>query len=250
MSVRRSAFARPLVYQPPGAHEPVRLLAVRAMLALVRQMPRAWSESSGFLSSFRRRLELAELWRTDLLAFRVQRARQMGARVGEKCRLYSLNIASEAELVEIGDNVIVSGDVTFVTHDGAIFTAIDKFPGVNGHYGRIKIGNGCFLGIRAIIMPGIELGDNCIVAAGAVVTDSFAANSVIAGNPATYVCPTSMYLELKRHSPATVFDSAHPFPMKLPPELLAAHMADVPLKLPRRRDGGTKSPRTAVRAVP
>ena len=178
---------------------------------------------------------MAELWRTNVLEYRVERARRMGMRVGDGCRLYSLQVAAEAELVELGNNVIVSGEVMFVTHDGAIFTALEQFPNANGHYGRIRIGDGCFLGMRAIVMPGVELGPNCIVAAGAVVMDSFPANSVIAGNPAAYVAPTAMYLKLKQHSDATVYDERYAFPNKLPAEELVARMADVPFKAPRRR---------------
>jgi acetyltransferase-like isoleucine patch superfamily enzyme len=248
VSTRRSPFARPLVHQPPGAHQPVRLWAIRALRAIVDCLPPTW-RSSGRVAAFADRLEIAELWRADIMAWRVQRGRQMGMKIGTGCRFYSLNIAAEAELVEIGNGVIVSGDVMFVTHDGAVFTALERFPNVNCHYGRIRVGNDCFLGIRAIIMPGVELGHNCVVAAGAVVMDSFAPNSVIAGNPAKYVCPTSIYLELKRHSPGTVYDAEHPFPLKLPAELLVPLMAEVPFKTPRPRDTSVTAPRAPKRAM-
>ena len=249
MSRRRSAFAKPLVHQPPGAHQPLRLCVIRGARAVIERLPPTW-RSNGRLATLADRLKTAELWRTDIMAWRVHRGRQMGMKIGSGCRMYSLNIASEAELIEIGDNVIVSGEVMFVTHDGAIFTAIGRFPDVNGHYGRIRIGSGCFIGIRAIIMPGVALGDNCIVAAGAVVIDSFAGNAVIAGNPATYVCPTSMYMELKRHSPATMYDAEHPFPFKLPPDLLRSRMAEVPFRIPRRRAADAPAPHAAMRAAP
>jgi acetyltransferase-like isoleucine patch superfamily enzyme len=253
VSDRRSAFAKPLVHQPPEVYQPVRLLMIRVLRALLGLYPGSWISKGSTLGSLRLRLEMGELRRTDLLAYRVQRARQMGMKVGEGCRIYSLQVASEAELVELGDNVIVSGEVIFVTHDGAIFTVLERFPNVNGHYGRIRVGSNCFLGMRAILMPGVELGDNCVVAAGAVVMDSFPSNSVIAGNPATFVCPTSIYLELKRHSPATIYDSANRFPLKMPPHLLAARMAEVPFKIPRRREYGRQpqaSPRENGTAAP
>jgi acetyltransferase-like isoleucine patch superfamily enzyme len=236
LTSHRSAFAEPLIHQPPGAYQPWRLILIRGLRAIMRLFGKPSTGDGGALSSFARRLEMGELWRTDVLAYRVERARQMGMKVGKGCRLYSIQVASEGELVELGDNVIVSGEVTFVTHDGAIFTALAGFPDVNGHYGRIRIGDGCFIGMRAIIMPGVELGENCIVAAGAVVMDSFPPKSVIAGNPATFVCSTSMYLELKRHDPATMYDRIYPFPLKIPPEELAARMADVPFKPVRRRE--------------
>src|SRR5258705_11963002 len=112
------------------------------------------------------------------------------------------------------------------------------------------MGGDCFIGRRAPIMPGGERGDRCVVAAGAVVMDSFPANSVIAGNPATYVCPTTMYMELKRHSPATMYDAAYGFPLKMPPELLAVRMADVPFKAPRRRASDVGSQRAPGEPAP
>jgi len=48
----------------------------------------------------------------------------------------------------------------------------------------IKIGKNCWLGANSVILPGVELGDNVIVAAGAVVTKSFSNNLVIGGVPA------------------------------------------------------------------
>jgi acetyltransferase-like isoleucine patch superfamily enzyme len=50
--------------------------------------------------------------------------------------------------------------------------------------GHVKIGNGCWVGAKAIILKDVELGDNCVVGAGAVVTKSFPAGSLIAGVPA------------------------------------------------------------------
>ena len=245
MSGILSAFDKPRVHQPPEMYQPFRLFVIRVLRRLLGLLPQSWIEKGSGLAAFSTRLKMGDLRRTDGLAYRVERARQMGMKVGEGCRLYSLHVTSEGELVELGDNVIVSGEVMFITHDGSVYTAREKFPDVNGHYGRIRIGSNCFIGMRATIMPGVELGDRCVVAAGAVVMDSFPANSVIAGNPATYVCPTTMYMELKRHSPATMYDAAYAFPLKMPPELLAARMADVPFKAPRRRASEVGSQRAA-----
>ncbi|MDD3040470.1 DapH/DapD/GlmU-related protein [Bacteroides sp.] len=48
----------------------------------------------------------------------------------------------------------------------------------------IVIGNDCWIGTRVIILPGVEIGDYSIVAAGAVVTKSFPPYSIIGGVPA------------------------------------------------------------------
>ena len=51
----------------------------------------------------------------------------------------------------------------------------------------IKIGRGCFIGTRSIILKGVTLGDRVIIGAGSVVTKDIPAYSIAAGNPARIV---------------------------------------------------------------
>jgi acetyltransferase-like isoleucine patch superfamily enzyme len=51
----------------------------------------------------------------------------------------------------------------------------------------IIIGDGCWIGAGAKIVDGVKLGSNCIVAAGAVVTKSFDAFSIVGGSPARLI---------------------------------------------------------------
>jgi acetyltransferase-like isoleucine patch superfamily enzyme len=51
----------------------------------------------------------------------------------------------------------------------------------------IKIGNNCWVGSKATILDGVQIGDGCVIAAGAVVTKSFPNNSIIAGVPAKII---------------------------------------------------------------
>ncbi|EII3003567.1 sugar O-acetyltransferase [Vibrio cholerae] len=84
--------------------------------------------------------------------------------------------------VRIGDNCFIAPQV-------GIYTAthpIDPIQRNNGlEFGKpIRIGNNCWIGGHATINPGVTLGDNVVVASGAVVTKSFGSNVVIGGNPA------------------------------------------------------------------
>ena len=52
---------------------------------------------------------------------------------------------------------------------------------------KIKIGNNVWIGWGAIILKGVNIGENSIIAAGAVVVDDIPANSIAAGSPAIVV---------------------------------------------------------------
>lgn len=113
----------------------------------------------------------------------VRVTRWMGVSVGSGCRIYTGNFGSEPWLIEIGDRVTVTGGVSFITHDGATWLARDE-RGRRYHYARIRVGSDVFIGLNAIIMPGVDIGDRVIVGAGSVVTRSVPPGVVIGGNPA------------------------------------------------------------------
>lgn len=112
--------------------------------------------------------------------------RRIGVRIGRDCRILSSNFGTEPFLISIGDRVTVSFDVTFLTHDGASWLIRDA-RGRRYIYRRLKIGSDCFIGAGAILMPGVEIGDRVIVAAGAVVTKSVPSGSIVAGVPARMI---------------------------------------------------------------
>ena len=52
---------------------------------------------------------------------------------------------------------------------------------------HVKIGKRCWIGANAIILPGITIGDNCVIAAGSVVTKDVPSNCTVAGVPARII---------------------------------------------------------------
>lgn len=89
-----------------------------------------------------------------------------------------------------GINKIYIGDYTIFAPGVKVISANHNKKDYNKHdktVGPIIIGKNCWLGANSIILPGVILGDNVIVAAGAVVTKSFPSNVIIGGNPAKII---------------------------------------------------------------
>ncbi len=101
---------------------------------------------------------------------------------------------SEPYLIEIGDHTKITANCTFINHDGAMYVirSMDKYADAR-NFGRIKIGQNCFIGNNCTILPGVEMGDNCILGAGSVLNSSTPSNSVYAGVPAKFICSIEEY---------------------------------------------------------
>lgn len=65
-----------------------------------------------------------------------------------------------------------------------------------------RIGRNCFIGGRSLILPGVTIGDSCIVGAGSVVTRSVPPNCIVAGNPAQILYTDVHLLSYGRVDPA------------------------------------------------
>lgn len=114
--------------------------------------------------------------------------RYLGANIGNNCSFIGRNISlsSEPYLITIGNDVRVSFDVAFVTHDGGTHVLRKKYPNAS-LYGKIVVGNNVFIGARSIIMPNVIIGNNCIIAAGSVVTKNVLDGQIVGGIPAKVI---------------------------------------------------------------
>lgn len=104
-------------------------------------------------------------------------------------KFYGMNIAPTARIslaakldktnpkgINIGERTAITFGATILTHDGT-----------RKLHRKTIIGNDCFIGCHAIVLPGITIGDEVIVAAGAVVTKDVDSHCVVAGNPAVVI---------------------------------------------------------------
>lgn len=92
--------------------------------------------------------------------------------------------------VDIGERCMIGADVMITDTD---FHAIEPAGrNTNSDWSRIssakvRIGNDVFIGARAVILKGVEIGDGAVIGAGSVVTRSVPARGVAVGNPARWV---------------------------------------------------------------
>jgi acetyltransferase-like isoleucine patch superfamily enzyme len=105
--------------------------------------------------------------------------------------------SADYSVITIGDGVVISSEVRFLTHDYSVTKAFQtSIPNLRRDIRKIcsiTIEDHAFIGMRSTILPGVQIGHNAIVGACSVVTKSVDANTVVAGNPARVVCSLDEY---------------------------------------------------------
>lgn len=136
--------------------------------------------------------------------FRVMRCKILGSKrvaikngmkVGKNVTaMGNVEFGTEPYLITLGDEVRISFNVSFVTHDGGTWAFRDR-PEYEGvfKYGRIRVGERTFIGCNSTILPGVTIGKRCVVGAGSVVTKDIPDGCVVAGVPAKVIMTTDEY---------------------------------------------------------
>lgn len=126
--------------------------------------------------------------------------RRAGAKIGEGTRLNCKisDFGTEPYLIEVGKDCLFASDIRMITHDGGVkvLNTLGYFDGKRmDKISPIKIGDNVYIGMGAYIMPGVSIGDNCIVAARAIVTKDIPAGSVVVGTPARVIKTIDEYYD-------------------------------------------------------
>lgn len=124
-------------------------------------------------------------------------ARKVGVRLKGKLFLYGAQpgmFGSEPFMIELGDNVHITGECQFLTHDGSTLIFRKEIPTLEVTK-PITIGNDVFIGYRTIILPGVKIGNRCVIGAGSIVNRDIPDNSVAVGNPCKVVKTSDELLE-------------------------------------------------------
>lgn len=117
-----------------------------------------------------------------------------GMKIGKNCHIMPGVFFDEAyaSLISIGDNCTITSGVRILAHDASMYRDLGF-----AKIGRVEIKDNTFIGNNAIILPGISVGPNAVIGAGAIVNDDVPENSVVAGNPAKVVSTKEDFL--KKH---------------------------------------------------
>ncbi len=102
--------------------------------------------------------------------------RLMGMKLGARVQINTA-VIGDSNLIEIGDDTVIGGDVTLVAHAAERGLLVTE---------RVKIGARVTVGLMAVIFPGVEIGDGSVIAAGAVLGKGtkVGSNEVWGGVPA------------------------------------------------------------------
>lgn len=98
-------------------------------------------------------------------------------------------------LISIGDNCAISRGVRILAHDATPH----KFIGYT-RIGKVEIKQNCFIGEGAIILPGVTIGPNTMIAVGSMVNRSIPPNCCAAGYPARVYRKFDEFIEFHKNA--------------------------------------------------
>jgi acyl-[acyl carrier protein]--UDP-N-acetylglucosamine O-acyltransferase len=115
------------------------------------------------------------------------RSRNAVLSIGEGCGFTGTTIVAE-ERVEIGNRVLFGANVTVADTDFHPLAPESRRIDINaGSHKPIRIEDDVFIGMNALVLKGVTIGEGAVVGAGSVVRSDVPPRAIVAGNPAVVV---------------------------------------------------------------
>lgn len=100
---------------------------------------------------------------------------------------YNFSAISGGDIL-LGDDILIASDVTIVSHNHGMNPESQlSYMHQELSAENVTVGDGCWIGEKVQIMPGVSIGKKCIIAAGAIVTKDIPDYSIVAGVPAKVI---------------------------------------------------------------
>ena len=108
--------------------------------------------------------------------------------IGNGCFFgYRLCILVGAD-ISIGNKVLMASDITIVSENHSVNPEAElPYMKQKLRVAPVTIGDNCWIGDKVIILPGVNVGEGCVVGAGAIVTKDIPPYSIAVGNPARVI---------------------------------------------------------------
>ncbi len=120
------------------------------------------------------RIRLINLYRTGIV----------GLSIGNNCFLGDGVTLDLAEGISLKDDVSLSFDVMVLTHTNVGYKNHPVQQYIPSFAKSVRLQKGCFVGVRSVILPGVDIGEGAAVAAGAIVTRDVPPKTLVGGVPA------------------------------------------------------------------
>jgi maltose O-acetyltransferase len=105
--------------------------------------------------------------------------------IGERCWINAECLFDASDEIIIGDEVAIAQGVALITNTHEIGSTYQRAGQLRRQ--PIRVGSGSWIGARSIILPGVDIGEGCVVAAGSVVTRSVERDTLVGGVPARVI---------------------------------------------------------------
>lgn len=123
------------------------------------------------------RIRLMNLYRTGI----------SGITIGDNCFLGDGVALDMADRITLENDVTISFDVMILSHTNVGFKGHPLQSSIVSNAKPVRLCSGCFIGARAVILPGLTIGAGSAVGAGAVVTRDVQPKTLVGGVPAKVI---------------------------------------------------------------
>ena len=103
-------------------------------------------------------------------------------------------------LITIGDNVTINKNFTLLTHDFVSGIFLEAYGDFLPSSGKVSIGNNVRFGANCTVLKGVNIGDNCFISAGSVVSTDIPSNSIAAGNPCKVITDIESFYRYRQEA--------------------------------------------------